>query len=276
MVTADADGQHHPDDVVRVGERLAREPGSMVLGARGFEGDVPARSRVGNRLSRLVFRMLMGQKLGDTQTGLRGIPPRLLAELARMKSRGYEFEIDMLTAAKHLSVPIVEEPIRTIYEPGNPTSHFNPLRDSMRIGFVLARFTMLSLATAVLDNMVFSLAIGAGSRRRSGADRRARNRGVRELSAGAARGVSVEGAAPLHAAPLSRAGGGQRIRVLPVVEACSERCWGWTVLEAKIAAESALFIVNFMIQRDWVFVRRQPSEQPIGTITTGHPPPPRI
>ena len=44
----------------------------------------------------------------------------------------------------------------------NPTSHFNPLADSMRIGFVLARFTMLSLGTAVLDNAVFSAAIHLG------------------------------------------------------------------------------------------------------------------
>ena len=144
VVTADADGQHHAEDIIKVAGRLEREPDAMILGARGFDGDVPGRSRVGNRVSRLVFRMLMGQNLGDTQTGLRGIPRRLLRDLAMMNSTGYEFEVDMLTAAKHLSVPIVEQPIRTIYAPGNPTSHFNPLKDSMRIGFVLARFTMLS------------------------------------------------------------------------------------------------------------------------------------
>ena len=64
-----------------------REPEAMILGARGFEGDVPGRSRAGNRISRLVFRMLMGQNLGDTQTGLRGIPRRLLPE-----SREHEFD----------------------------------------------------------------------------------------------------------------------------------------------------------------------------------------
>ena len=162
VVTADADGQHHPEDIVLVAERCAREPDALVLGARSFDGAVPGRSRVGNRMARLVFRMLMGQKLQDTQTGLRGIPDRLLAALLPIPSKGYEFEIDMLTAAKHLGVPIAEEPVRTIYQPGNPTSHFQPLTDSMKIGFVLARFTMLSLATAVLDNIIFSMAIRGG------------------------------------------------------------------------------------------------------------------
>lgn len=258
VVTADADGQHHPDDIARVGERLAREPNSMVMGARGFDGDVPPRSRVGNLLSRLVFRMLIGHKLGDTQSGLRGIPARLLPELAQIKSSGYEFEIDMLTAAKHLSVPVVEEPIRTIYAPGNPTSHFNPLRDSMRIGFVLARFSILSLATAALDNVVFSLAIGEGA-----------GAGAAQI---VARAVAVCVNYPLarravflsrepHRSTLLRylvlviASGAASFQLLRILQAA----FGWSVLEAKIAAESSLFIVNFLVQRDWVFLRRHSS-----------------
>ena len=53
----------------------------------------------------------------------------------------------MLIACKHQSCPIREEPIQTIYAPGNPT-HFSRLRDSMRIGFVLFRFSILSLLRA--------------------------------------------------------------------------------------------------------------------------------
>ena len=49
----------------------------------------------------------------------------------------------------------MEEPIRTIYEAGNPSSHFNPLVDSMKIYFVLLRFASVSLLTALLDNLVF-------------------------------------------------------------------------------------------------------------------------
>jgi len=61
----------------------------------------------------------------------------------------------MLIAAKHLGVQVIEEPIRAIYEAGNPTSHFQPLRDSMRIYFVLLRFALISLMTWGLDNLMF-------------------------------------------------------------------------------------------------------------------------
>ena len=112
---------------------------------------------------------LLGQKLTDTQTGLRGIPATLLPKLMRMESTGYEFELEMLIAAHQLEIPMVEEPIRTIYEAGNKSSHFNPIVDSMKIYFVLLRFGSVSVMTALIDNLIFILVIapdGQCSRRR--------------------------------------------------------------------------------------------------------------
>ncbi|HEX6972558.1 MAG TPA: glycosyltransferase family 2 protein, partial [Limnochordia bacterium] len=148
VVTADADGQHHPDDIRAVADRLLENPGSLVLGARAFDRDVPLRSRIGNGLTRALMRLLVGQKLADTQTGLRGIPASLVPHLLRLPSSGYEFELDMLLACKHQACEIVEQPIRTIYIDSNRSSHFRPVADSMRIYFLLFRFSLLALLTA--------------------------------------------------------------------------------------------------------------------------------
>jgi glycosyltransferase involved in cell wall biosynthesis len=158
VVTADADGQHHPDDIAHIADTLLARPDCLVLGSRAFDGDVPWRSRFGNSLTSMVVHALIGQKLTDTQTGLRGIPTSLLLRILRIESTGYEFELEMIVAAHHSSVPVVEEPIRTIYEAGNKSSHFNPIIDSMKIYFVLLRFGSVSLMTALLDNLVFYLA----------------------------------------------------------------------------------------------------------------------
>ena len=80
----------------------------------------------------MLMRLIVGQKLTDTQTGLRGIPAPLVPCLLKLPSSGYEFELDMLIACKHQSVGIVEQPIRTIYLEGNKSSHFRPVADSMR------------------------------------------------------------------------------------------------------------------------------------------------
>ena len=116
---------------------------------------MPLRSRFGNVVTRNLVRAVIGQRMSDTQTGLRGVPSALATELLRLPAAGYEFELDMLVLAKHLAMSVREVPIATVYLDGNVSSHFNPVRDSMKIYFVLFRFALLSLATAVVDNVVF-------------------------------------------------------------------------------------------------------------------------
>ncbi len=253
VVTADADGQHLAADVLRVGGRLTgRSEGVLVLGARQFGAGTPGRSLVGNRVARGLVWLLLGRRLTDTQTGLRGIPPRLLGALGRIPADGYEFELDMLNAAADLSVPIEEVPIATVYEPGNPTSHFRPLRDSLRIGLVLARFSLLSLATAALDNTVFVLGLRAGLAV-AGAQVAARMASVL-FHYPLARGVVFQSTwshlatLPLYLG-LVAVSGTASYHLLGMLR----EHFGWTVLGAKLAAETGLLLVNFWIQRDLIF-----------------------
>jgi len=155
LVTADADGQHAPEDILAVAAKLKESPGALILGTRQFSGTVPLRSHLGNILTRGIFRRLVGEPLADTQTGLRGIPGALLPAFLPLSSTSYDFELDMLLTAKEQSVPILQQPIRTIYGSRNISSHFNPLIDSMKIYLVLLRFSSVSLVTALIDNVVF-------------------------------------------------------------------------------------------------------------------------
>ena len=162
VVTLDADGQHLPEDVEAVGRALDAEPNRLVLGCRSFHRrnrDIPWRSRWGNRATCLAMRLFTGLAVSDTQTGLRGVPLSMLPVLLRLKAMRYEYETDMLLTAKRHNVPLREVPIRTVYEEGNPTSHFNPLWDSMRIYFMLLRFSSVSLLTALLDYALFAALI---------------------------------------------------------------------------------------------------------------------
>jgi glycosyltransferase involved in cell wall biosynthesis len=158
IVTMDADGQHRTADVVRIAAMLQEHPDSLILGARAFEGLVPLRSRLGNSVMRHLVRLMVGERLRDTQTGLRAIPARFATSLLELACKGYDFELDMIMEARRNSVAIVEERIETVYEPGNKSSHFNPLVDSAKVYFVLARFCSISLVTAILGNLAFLVA----------------------------------------------------------------------------------------------------------------------
>ena len=163
VVTADADGQHLAADIRRVAERLERTDATgpaLILGSRTFAKEVPLRNRFGNVLTRGVFKLVIGRGLGDTQTGLRGIPRSFLPELMRLETGRYEFELEMLVRATARDMTIEELPIATVY--GDfAKSHFNPLRDSLRIYFVFLRFVGLSIVTAAIDYAAFAIVFSA-------------------------------------------------------------------------------------------------------------------
>lgn len=139
VVTADADGQHAPEDIARVGRTLLQDRTRCVLGVRALQGDVPLRSRLGNTLTRKLFTALTGTALTDTQTGLRALPREVLPALLELPGERYEYEMTALAhLCRHGPRP-VEVPIATIYLAGNRGSHFHPLWDSLRVLRALLR-----------------------------------------------------------------------------------------------------------------------------------------
>lgn len=158
IVTADADGQHSPRGIVDVARALKVSGGLLVLGCRTFSEDVPLRSRFGNIMTRRIFAFVTGAKLSDTQTGLRGFRRDILPDLLLLDGERYEFEMTVLAHLCRNGRRPIEVPIETIYIDGNRSSHFNPVRDSMRIYFVLLRFYFSSLAAAGIDFAGFTMA----------------------------------------------------------------------------------------------------------------------
>jgi glycosyltransferase involved in cell wall biosynthesis len=157
LVTADADGQHTPADIARVAHAALGSSGKAVLGSRGFVKDVPLRSRIGNGLTRHIFAFVTGAKLMDTQTGLRAFPRTMLPRLLVLEGERYEYEMSVLAHICRAAGKPVEVPIETVYIDGNRSSHFDPIRDSMRIYFVLARFFLSSIIAAGIDFLGFTL-----------------------------------------------------------------------------------------------------------------------
>ena len=157
VVTLDADGQHTANDAKLVCER-AEETGRPVLGVRSFKGEVPLKSRLGNRITSLVFLISTGMKVGDTQTGLRAFPARMLPMLCGIKGDRYEYEMNVLMELAQSRYEIEQVPIRTIYtDSRNSCSHFRPLRDSFRIYREILRFSASSLLCFGIDYILFCL-----------------------------------------------------------------------------------------------------------------------
>ncbi|MEG1756357.1 MAG: bifunctional glycosyltransferase family 2/GtrA family protein [Clostridia bacterium] len=151
VITVDADGQHVPQDIVRVAKAWEASPDRLVLGSRLFTGDVPFKSRAGNAITRFVFAVSTGVKVFDTQTGLRAFGVFRLPMMLATKGDRYEYEINVLLYATRNHISIEEVPIETVYIEDNASSHFHPIRDAWRIYKMILLFVASSLITCGLD-----------------------------------------------------------------------------------------------------------------------------
>ncbi|MDU3894139.1 MAG: glycosyltransferase family 2 protein, partial [Streptococcus salivarius] len=151
IVTVDSDGQHLIKDIVRVAKATEENPSHLVLGARAFVGKVPTRSRFGNKVTAGLFRLVTGQKVTDTQTGLRGMSTDLIPWLLNLDGNRFEYEFNMLLEAKKSGHQISEVPIETVYLEENKSSHFRPIRDSIRIYSPFLKFSGTAVLASVID-----------------------------------------------------------------------------------------------------------------------------
>jgi len=159
-VTVDGDGQHNIQCSNNCLEKFTECPDSVVLGGRDFtKADIPARSKFGNRVSSVIYRYAVGIKLNDTQTGLRVIPAEHFETFAQIKGERYEYETNMLITIANKKIPYYEVPIETIYIDDNASSHFNPIKDSVKIYVVVLKyffkFILTSLTSWVVDIGVY-------------------------------------------------------------------------------------------------------------------------
>ncbi|MCR4611827.1 MAG: bifunctional glycosyltransferase family 2/GtrA family protein [Lachnospiraceae bacterium] len=251
IITCDADGQHLPKDIRRVADALKENPTSLILGTRDFSGEnVPKKSKYGNKITSLFFRITKKKKCPDTQTGLRGIPNCLIPLALEEQGQRYEYEMNFLSDAADIN-DMIYVPIETVYEDGNKTSHFRPVQDSLLVYGRPLRYASSSLISTVAEYALFILLemfLGsgaffaqAGSRIFSGIINFALNK---YWAFGSKRSGSRE------LIRYSILFGAQLLISATLITALS---YVMSAVIAKIIVDTCLFFISYQIQRRWVF-----------------------
>ena len=167
VITIDGDGQHLLEDIVACGERMLETSDGVVLGCRDFnQPGIPPRSVAGNKTTSRFFKLFFNIKLADTQTGLRAIPAKYLKPFCEIEGERFEYETNMLLNMKRMGIPFIEQPIATVYDPDDYSSHYNAVKDSMRIFKVMFKFlttgpgfryVVSGLCSWIVDNGLYLL-----------------------------------------------------------------------------------------------------------------------
>ena len=169
----------------------------------------------------------------------------------------FEYETEVLLACAERGIPVVSEPVETVYVDSNEGSHFRPVRDSFQVMAVFLRrpvkFILSSILCALLDLVLFAAAFrltgsvftATGAARILSAaanyciNRTAVFRGSRKNAGVSAvrYGALCIGIAVLSALSVSALSAALRIRP----EA------------AKIFCDAVLFVISYQVQKRWVF-----------------------
>ena len=113
--TLDADGQHHPEDVIKGIKLMIKSGDDLLIGSRLIDTNGMSKLKVvGNKGLSFITYVLFGVSVTDSQSGLRIFSKKALDRL-KWKTSGYEFCSEMLWRAKQQRLSIKEYPIRAIY-----------------------------------------------------------------------------------------------------------------------------------------------------------------
>lgn len=114
LITMDSDGQHEPDDIPRLVDKLKKEGLDVVIGKRPFSKNAPFIFKFGNWFLNQAFYRLFGLKVEDTQSGFRAIKASVVPKIM-WKSQGYAVETEMLAQAGKNNLKCAEIPIKSTY-----------------------------------------------------------------------------------------------------------------------------------------------------------------
>jgi len=104
-----------------------------VIGTRTFDRTaMPVARYYSNTIGSRAASALVGQAIRDSQCGFRMLRLDKLRSL-RLRSRFYEFEMEVLIKMARTGGRIAEAPVRTVYDGGHARSKMNPVRDTVRI-----------------------------------------------------------------------------------------------------------------------------------------------
>jgi len=133
-ITIDADGQHCVEDALKLIDGISNLQRPIVVGTRKemLCAGAPWTSRMGRIFSNFWVTLAGGPKMSDSQSGFRAYPlPEILN--IDVRSRRFQFEVEIIVLAKRAGIPIIEIPITVNYpSPDKRVSHFRPFIDFLR------------------------------------------------------------------------------------------------------------------------------------------------
>jgi len=160
IVFMDGDGQHMPNDIVRLLERL--DVGAdMVIGARDSASQASIFRHTANWLYNLLATWITGHKVLDLTSGFRAVDARKFREFLFMLPNGFSYPTTSTMAFFRSGYTVEYIPISAARRSGK--SHLNVARDGIKFLLIIFRVcTLYSPLKLFFPVALLQFLLGAG------------------------------------------------------------------------------------------------------------------
>jgi len=158
LVCMDADGQHDPDDIERLLEKLD-EGYEMAVGARAWDTHASAGRKIANRIYNGLASYMTANRIDDLTSGFRAARARHFRRFLYLFPNGFSYPSTCTMAFFRSGLPVAYVPIRAAQRHG--ASHIKILRDGTRFFMVIIKIgTLFSPMRLFLPVSIALFAVG--------------------------------------------------------------------------------------------------------------------
>ncbi len=160
LVFMDADGQHSPEDIPRLLEKMAQGY-DMVIGARDFHGQASVGRYLANGFYNRLASFMTGYTIADLTSGFRAVKARHFRRFLYLLPNGFSYPTTSTMAFFRSGLSVAYVPIEVKRREGK--SHIRLLRDGFRFFIIVLKVGALFSPMRLFLPISFGLfLLGAG------------------------------------------------------------------------------------------------------------------
>lgn len=159
IVLLDGDGQHPPEDIPRLLEKL--DTHHMAVGARAWNSRTGAHRNLANRIYNLFAGYVCGRRIDDLTSGFRAIDADVAREFVSLLPNTFSYPTTITLAVVRSGYSLAYVPVTAARRSGNGRSKISMLRDGPRFFLILFKIaTLFSPMKIFLPCSMITFSIG--------------------------------------------------------------------------------------------------------------------
>jgi glycosyltransferase involved in cell wall biosynthesis len=142
LIFMDADGQHKPEDIKRLIEKI-NTGFDMAIGARHMDSHASLGRRVANTIFNKLASWMTGYPVADLTSGFRAVRARHFRKFLYLLPNKFSYPTTSTMAFFRSGLPVAHVPIRAMQRSGNRKSHIRLFHDGFRFLIIILKIGAL-------------------------------------------------------------------------------------------------------------------------------------